>query len=156
MPNGQSGAGHLLQLERLFAPIADILESFRERHNLDLEKYYHEEPSWSFTFRHPSGGIGKISVLRSRLDELDLDCSWWYDDYDTMTRHIRRSRKEHLSAEVELIHEELERFLKLILSWKFGSWDEIHSGNKAWQKMWSREQFLHLLEKYPIPKATNQ
>lgn len=151
MDNKQAGTEYFSELESFFAPFAAVLQSFRERHNLKLEKYYHEEPSWSFTFRHPSGGVGKISVLRSR-DEVDFDCSWWYDDYDTMTRHIKRAREEHVPAQAEVMGEELERTLPVVLSWQAGSWDEAHGGYKVWQKTWTRDEFLRLPETYPIPK----
>jgi hypothetical protein len=156
MPNGQSGSRdeYLLQLAAAFEPVAQVLEKFGERHNLRLEKYYHEEPSWSFTFRHPSGGIGKIGILsRSTEGEgFDLNCSWWYDDYDSLKRHIKSFRKDHLPANPDILSEELERCLALVLSWVFGNWDEVHSGNKTWKKNWTREQFLGLVERYPIPK----
>ena len=151
MDNTQAGPEYFSELESFFAPLADVLQSFGERHNLKLEKYYHEEPSWSFTFRHPSGGVGKISVLRSR-NEVDFDCWWWYDDYETMTRHIKRMRKEHVPAKPKLVGEELERALQSLLSWKSGNWDEALGGNKVWQKTWTRDEFLRLPEKYPIPK----
>jgi hypothetical protein len=151
MDSKQGGMEYFPDLEGFFAPLAAVLQSFGERHNLKLEKYYHEEPSWSFTFRHPSGGVGKISVIRSR-DEVDFDCAWWYDDYDTMTRHIKRMRKEHAPAQAEVMGQELERTLPVVLSWQPGSWDEVHGGNKVWQKTWTRDEFLRLSEKYPIPK----
>src|SRR5579872_732750 len=54
MPNGDPDF-NVKELERFFSALAPVLEGFAQRHNLRLEKYYHEEPSWGFLCRHPSG-----------------------------------------------------------------------------------------------------
>jgi hypothetical protein len=49
MPNGDPDF-NVKELERFFSALASVLESFAQRHNLRLEKYYHQAPSWGFLY----------------------------------------------------------------------------------------------------------
>ena len=85
MPNGNPDF-NVKELERFFSALAAVLEGFAQRHNLRLEKYYHQAPSWGFLFRHPSGGVGKIEVQRVSEATVCILSDWWYDDFDAATR----------------------------------------------------------------------
>ena len=153
MPNGEPRlhASNRAETEKFFAPIADALAAFAERHNLKLEKYYHEAPSWSFAFRHPKGGVAKVEVSRTGQAP-EVSCAWWYDDYDTLQRHIKGDKSGPVTVNANVIVAELERCLALVLSWRFGDWDKSYGGNDVWKATWTREQFLLLSGAYPIPR----
>ena len=60
MPNGNPkfNVEELPKLEEFFAPFSDELQRFAEKHNLLIDKYWHQFHSWRFSFKHPKGGIG--------------------------------------------------------------------------------------------------
>lgn len=150
MPNGDPEFYVTAQskLEAFFEPIASVLTDFARQHNVKLRKYYHQFPSWDFSFRHPRGGAAQVEVVHENNDTVSLACSWWYDDYETLTRFIKRSRGKAFSPDSQLLTQELEKALALILSWQFGTWDEHHSGMKQWRQF-TKEQFEAHLGHYP-------
>jgi hypothetical protein len=152
LPNGDAEfhAQKRPELDRFFAPIADILTAFARQHNLKLERYYHQAPSWSFTFRHPRGGVGKIEVCREDACKVSVLCGWWYDEYDTLTRFSRSLKSQHLDLDPQVLSSEMEKYVRIVLSWQFGTWDERVGGNDSWLKSWSKQQFEALLDGYPI------
>jgi hypothetical protein len=153
MPNG-SPEFHLRdrpELEMFFRPIADVLAGFARRHNLILEKYYHEAPSWTCSFRHPDGGIARIEIRRETNKTVALVCCWWYDDYERLTRFLKKLKGEPKLLDPRMLSSELEISLKLILSWRFGAWDEQYSGYDSWKNTWTKQQFDALSELYPTP-----
>jgi hypothetical protein len=153
MPNGDPRSNVKMQeLDEFFRTIAEVLTQFAQRHNLKLQKYYHESPSWSFTFRHPKGGVAKIEVARESANTLHLSSSWWYDNYDNATRFARKTISQSLPRTPKVLDSELEKTLSLITSWQFGEWDESHGGNDSWKTNWTKQQFELLLEQYPIPR----
>ena len=149
MPNGDPDF-KLKELERFFSVLAAVFESFAQRHNLRLEKYYHQAPSWGFLFRHPSGGVGKIAVQRANEATVCILSDWWYDDFDAATRFIRTASAGPMPLNSELALE-LEKALSELLSWRFGDWHERHTGYTNWRKTWTKEQFQKLPAEYPEP-----
>jgi hypothetical protein len=153
MPNGDPDfhVNEEPKLEAFFGPIAEVLTDFSRRHNLELQKYYHQASSWDLTFRHPQGGVGKIDVCRytdetillndlrslalgGKIDayshtdaKVFLASIWWYDDHDKLTRFIKHVKHEPISRDAQLLLEALESSLKLILSWQFGQWDDQYA-----------------------------
>lgn len=61
MPNGNPDFDPKAA-EQWFAPIAGVLESFAQRHNLLVDRCYHDSPSWTFRFSHPRGGQASVGV----------------------------------------------------------------------------------------------
>jgi len=49
----------------------------------------------------------------------------------------------------QILNAELEKCLRMLLSWEFGSWDEEYGGNNEWSRNWTRDQFDALVEQYP-------
>lgn len=139
------------ELDEFFRPIANVLTDFARRHNLKLTKYYHYAPSWSFAFRHPCGGVGKVEVCREHSEALQVLCSWWFDDYDKLTRFIKTYKGESLPRDSQMLDHELEQSLNVVLAWLFGTWDEQQGGYHSWKNTWTKEQFNALLEQYPDP-----
>lgn len=152
MPNGHLDNSTRAELDSFFAPIASVLESFAEKHNLKLERYYHDAPSWHFIFKHPKGGVGKIDMSRHEKEKVRPSLMWWFDDYDTQERRTKSSAQPEVSRDATPIVEALETGLKLILSWRIGQWDKTYGGYKVWKKTWTKNEFLKLPDQYPIPR----
>ena len=151
MPNGDLDSKTRAELDGFFAPIAGALESFAEKHNLKLERYYHDAPSWHFIFKHPEGGVGKIDVSRSGEKTVRPSLAWWIDDYDRQERHVKLSTMAELPTEGAVILTELEAGLRLVLSWKLNQWNKTYGGYGMWKKT-SKEEFQRLTDQYPFPQ----
>jgi hypothetical protein len=152
MPNGDPDF-HLNEqpkLEAFFEPLAEVLTAFAQRHNVKLQKYYHQAPSWDFTFRHPQSGVGKIDVHRYSDDSVFLISYWWYDDYDLLTRFGKRVKHEPIPADAPRLSIALESSLRLVVSWQFGQWDDQYGGFDSWKQGCTKEQFEALSNDYPV------
>ena len=140
-------------LELFFEPVASAMEKFANRHNLRVTKYYHQFPSWDFTFRHPQLGVAKIEVFKETETTLEVNALWWFDDYDNFTRCVKKSEKECVKLNPNDLENVLTLAFQIILGWQFGTWDEKHSPEmyrRAWKPR-SKERFEKDLEYYPIP-----
>lgn len=154
MPNGTPDFHQAIEPEyaRFFEPVAIELCAFAERHNLKLEKYYHEAPVWSFLFRHPGGGIAKMDVEKESDNHCTLRKYWWRDDYDNGVRSIRQAQIPEFPRETGRIAPLLEDALHDILSWPANSWTVQHGGfSDIWQRTLSRDAFTQLEHAYPVP-----
>ena len=149
MPNGNPDF-NVKELERFFSALAAVLEGFAQRHNLRLQKYYHQAPSWDFLFRHPLGGVGQIEVQRASEATISIVSDWWYDDYDAATRFIKSTTLGPMPVNSEVTIK-LENALSEVLSWRFGHWDEQHTRGTVWRETWTKEQFEKLNAEYPEP-----
>ena len=154
MPNGEPDFAEttLPKLEAFFAPFANTCEQFAERHNVKIERYYHEFPVWSFLFRHPAGGIGKIDLVRKTDNTINLYRYWWCDDYDAATRSIKNEETQPILVTDANVDEMLETSLSAILNWKYGDWDGVYDGYESWHKHWTKKQFMALDNDYPTLK----
>jgi len=150
MPNGDPHFD-VDGIEGFFSSLRSSIEAFAERHNLRIQKYYHDSPSWDLLFRHPARGVGKIDILRRDEMHVAIQERWWFDDYDSATRSIRVRNRDPIEARPAQVTMALESSLRNILSWKFGTWDSEHSGHDNWYKTWSKAQFHELEKEYPIP-----
>jgi hypothetical protein len=61
VPNGNPSFD-LAEQEAWFAPLAQTIGELGRKHNLLLEKYYHESFSWDLRFNHPRGGHASVTV----------------------------------------------------------------------------------------------
>lgn len=150
MPNGNPNfeTEELPLLEAFFARISPVLESFSNTHNLLVEKYYHEGPSWSFLFKHPLGGSGQIEVEKTEDDCILLRKSWSIDDYESSTRFLKYPPGNKMGLDHTELHQSLEDALQDILQWKK---DDLisHKAPYPWSKRCSKEQFYEQYEKLP-------
>ncbi len=156
MPNGDPKFGEktLPGLEAFFARLAPLLERFAARHNLKIEKYYHESHSWSLQFRHPRGGVANIDVERQSADTVRLWACWWHDDYDKATRSIKRLQTEPLETATPVLQHALETTLDTVVSWEFGAWDSVHGGYEdIWHRTWTKSAFASMDLDYPEVKT---
>ena len=155
MPNGDPDFADktLPELEAFFAPFSAACQQFAKRHNIKIEKYYHQFPAWSFSFRHPAGGIGKLDLAKESESQLKIWEYWWHDDYDTATRSVKTKEHEPFGLEDIDVVEMLESALGNILSWKFGDWDNVHDGyESSWHGTFTKKQFEAQDQAYPVLK----
>lgn len=152
MPNGdpEFGEKSLPRLEAFFAKLAPLLNRFASKHNLKLEKYYHESSSWSLQFRHPHGGIAKIDVEKHSDNTVRIWACWWHDDYDKATRSIKRLETEPMDTAAAVLEVALDSTLARVVAWEFGTWDSVHGGYEdTWHRTWTKKQFAALDLDYP-------
>jgi len=153
MPDGGASAEHFAELERFFAPLAPAILDFVERHNLLLEKYYHEAPMWSLEFSHPAGGQARLDIARNKDQRLLVSATWWVDDYDTFTRSIRTNDAIAVAASGQALVPELEKLLGEVLGWRPGAWKQVATGYKGiWGKTWTKAEFEKMAQQWPRPK----
>ncbi|MHC4069727.1 MAG: hypothetical protein ACYS18_10845 [Planctomycetota bacterium] len=152
MPNGDPD-WHVKEypiLEKFFSKISDTLYKFAGSRNLQIEKYYHQLPSWWFKFRHPKGGEAYLEVRRINDEEVMLIQAWWYDDYDASTRSSKHPDPKTCELSnidlMKLLNEKLDE----MLSWEFGKWDNVYGGYK---RIWKghRKDFEKWREGLPYP-----
>ena len=155
MPNGSPDfyEKDLPALEAFFAPIADVLNRFADRHNLMADHYYHQSPSWRYNFRHPNGGVASIDVMKESADSVKVHLYWWVDDYDRFTRFSRTSSSAEVRIGAVDLTSVLEEEFDRVLSWQPGEWTHIASGyENSWGPM-GREWLEGDVERYPKPKV---
>jgi hypothetical protein len=154
MPNGSHDFGERLEiLEPFFASISDKLNEFASKHELLLERYYHESPSWRFSFRHPRRGVGCVEVMRVFDDSIKVYIYWWLDDYDQFARFIKRDETpEYVVGEVNLV-ELLDEQLRTVLSWDPGVWTQVATGYERYWRPMGKVWIERNDERYPVPKA---
>jgi hypothetical protein len=90
MPNGtpQFLEQELPTLEAFFSEISDVLKKFAEDFNLKIDQYWHQMPSWRFSFKHPKDGIACIEVMKESVTAIKIYSYWWIDDFE-MVQGIR-------------------------------------------------------------------
>jgi len=156
MPNGNPNfeKEELPFLEAFFSKISSVLESFSNEHNLLIEKYYHEGPSWNFQFKHPVDGVGKIQVQKNDNDTVCVGYVWWIDDYDTSTSFMKCTPPggEQIGLDHIELRQALEDALEDILRWE--KKDLVpHKAPYPWSKRCSKEQFYKYYESLPDLKV---
>lgn len=155
MPNGNPKfhEDELPALEAFFTPIADVLTHFASDHNLMLDKYYHQSPSWRLNFRHPKGGIASIDVMKESDHTLKIYGYWWLDDFDKFTRFIKRDESDVLDVGDTNLRVLVEKKFKEILSWELGEWTQNATGYEEYWKPQGRKWIEKDVERYPKPKV---
>jgi hypothetical protein len=155
MPNGSPKfyEEELPALEAFFSQIADVLNQFASRHNLMLDKYYHQSHSWRLNFRHPKGGVASIDVMKESDDSVRLYGYWWLDDYDQFTRFSKRDESDLLELSGINLNEHLENKLKDILCWELGDWTQIGTGYEEFWRPMGKKAIQKDVERYPKPKV---
>jgi hypothetical protein len=140
--------------EVFFANLTDCFERFAEKHNMKVDKYWHEFPSWRFTFKHPKGGLACIEVMKEEKAEFKVYGYWWLDNYNKGTRSSRKYESKILQIERADMRDLLEDTLEKIISWPLDSWTEVGTGfGLHWAKTFTEEQFGRLSDTYPTLKV---
>ena len=154
MPNGGYGTPEQwTEIEQFFDGIGPTLTQFAESHRLKIEKYTHEAPMWSFLFRHPRGGVGKIDVYRAEDDRLRIWAYWWRDAYREAKRYWRaESVREEMPAAELAESSVLRSTLQSILEWDEASLEPAKGEMTSWHQYFTEEQFDALVDEYPEPR----
>ena len=155
MPNGDPtwGERELPKLEKFFSKIAGVLKEFADKHNLMIDKYFHQFPAWHFRFRHPVDGVGQIEVSKNEDDSLNICGGWWVDYYDTTRRDFKHAETATISTDHEILCKTLEEMLRLIVSWNKSDLERgIENPYRERGVMDTREKVERELQKYPVPK----
>lgn len=140
-------------LELFFSSIADTLNEFAAKHNLRIDRYYHQSPSWAFRFRHPKGGAASVEVMREADDSIMVYSSWWLDDYKAFTRFARGDEGVQSRMGDENLEQILEEQFRRILSWELGEWTEVVTGFEAAWESAGKEYVEGDVERYPMPRV---
>jgi hypothetical protein len=137
-------------LDNFFSQFAWAFLNFAAEHHLRIDKYWHNFPSWRFSFRHPKGGAACIEVLKEGGTHLSVLAYWWLDNYDQGTRSSRRYQSETFTADSIKMAELLEETLTTIVTWPIDSWTEVTAGlGDSWKRSFTKEQFENQVDDYP-------
>lgn len=142
---------NLKNQEAWFAPIAPVISAFANKRNLFIVKYYHDSPSWTLRFAHPSGGTASISVSNYEESFAHIGSVWHYDDYDNFKRYLHWRKAMVVPKIPETISEELQREFDALLQVKYGDWNQVAEGYERIWSRYSKEQFEALGPHYPKP-----
>ena len=150
MPNGNASF-NLAEQEAWFEPLSQAISEVARRHNLLVEKYYHEGASWDLRFNHPRGGQASITVWNGGFDLAKVGAAWHVDDYDRFTRSIHWRHPRDVPKNPESVRRELEVEFSEILALPLGQWNQVASGYERVWGRFSKARFLAMAPKYPDP-----
>jgi hypothetical protein len=140
--------------EAFFAPLAVTISVFASSRNLQIQKYYHDSPTWDLCFAHPIGGYGKVHLTRTDPETLQLSAAVWVDEFEQFTRYIRRAGPRPVERDSEVLMNALTQMLDDVLSWPFDAHFVAHQGyERHWGAM-KKQEFLASEPAYPSPRKT--
>ena len=155
MPNGDPSASptEWKNIKAFFQGLSPILSTFAATHNLAIDEYYHESPSWTFRFRHPRGGAGGIHVERVDDSTIRVGSSWYIDEFENFTRYLKSDEGSDLILGAIDVRELLEKKLKDIVTWNKSDMTAFPDYERFWS-LYSREEWLQMspIERLPKPK----
>jgi hypothetical protein len=155
MPNGDPFASPIewKNIKTFFQGLSPILSTFAVAHNLAIDEYYHESPSWTFRFRHPKGGAGSIHVERVDDSTIRVGSSWYIDEFENFTRYLKSDEGSDLVLGAIDVRELLEKKLKDIVTWNKSDMTAFPDYERFWS-LYSREEWLQMstIERLPKPK----
>lgn len=141
---------HTSHWDDFFAQFSWAFLNFVARHNFQVDKYWHDMPSWRFSFRHPKGGAACIEVFREGEKQVSVLAYWWMDDYEQGTRSGRTYRSEILTVDSTEMADLLEETLRKTVSWPVNSWTDVSTGlGESWKRSFTKEQFELQVDNYP-------
>jgi len=150
MPNGDYSLSRddWAKIEAFFQGLSPILSTFAATHNLAIDKYYHDSPSWAFRFRHPKGGLGILEVKRLNESAIHVNIFWSLNHYDSFTQYFKREEGNDLLLAKTELGDVLEERLKAIVAWNKedlaprdakNPWADYRK--EEWEKIFSLERF---------------
>src|SRR5258708_3678952 len=155
MPNGDPFASptEWKKIGAFFQGCSPILSAFAATHNLAIEEYYHESPSWTFRFQHPKGGEGGIQVEHVDDSTARVGRYWYIDEFENFTRYLKSDKGSDLGLREVDLREILEQKLQDIVSWNKSDMIAHPDYEKFWS-VYSREEWLQMspIERLPKPK----
>lgn len=150
MPNGDPEFD-LRGQEKWFAPLAGVIETFALEHNLFIDKYYHDLPSWDLRFSHPKGGTASISISNIAPDHANIGSVWYVDEYDRFTRSLHWRAARSILKQPEVVLKALAEEFHAIIAVPFGAWNQVA---RDYEQIWghyTKEQFYAVGPHYPKP-----
>lgn len=154
MPNGNDSisSSGWTEIRAFFQNHSAVLLDFASAHNLAVDEYYHESPSWSFRFRHPKGGGAHVHLERLDALTIRIGGAWYVDEYETFTRHLKWAQNHDLLLENIDLRKELEASLNQVVTWEkkelipHPDYKNIWSlyNKKEWSKIFSTEHLPSL------------
>src|SRR5579862_6687490 len=139
VPNGNASF-NLSEQEAWFAPLSQAIDDVARKHNLLLEKYYHEAPSWALRFNHPRGGQASVTVSNGGA-VAKIGSVWHLDDYDQFTRFLHWRQERDVPRELESLRRELELEFVAVMALPLGQWNQVASGYKRVWGQFSKAAF---------------
>lgn len=153
MPNGTPHwEKKLPKVEIFFGKISKVLEDFANDHNLLIGKYYRQWPAWTFIFRHPKGGSGKIEVEKAGSRSVIVRSSWYIVNFENSTWFVREPKGVKCSLSHDALLRVLEDTFQQIISWEKDDLKAVKSKHYNGCKQYVKEEYEEQLNKYPVPK----
>jgi predicted MPP superfamily phosphohydrolase len=138
------------QLDKFFSQFSWAFLNFAAKHHLQVDNYWHDFPSWRFSFKHPKEGAACIEVFREGEAQVSVYAYWWMDDYEKGTRNGRTHQSEILSVDAIEMSDLLEETLTRTVSWPLNSWTDVTTGlGDVWKRTFTKEQFEDQVDNYP-------
>ena len=151
MPNGNP-LFNLSAQETWFAPLSQVIGEVARKHNLLLDKYYHENASWDLRFSHPRGGQASVTIYNvGAADIAKVGSVWCLDDYDRFTRFIHSRPLRQIPKKAESVRWELEVEFAAILALPLGQWHRVVTGYEGIWSQYSKAEFQAMAGKLPDP-----
>jgi hypothetical protein len=150
VPNGDPDFD-LRRQEQWFAPLASGIKAFALEHNLFIDMYYHDSPSWDLRFSHRKGGNASLYLSNVAPDHAGIGSSWYVDDFEQFTRSVHWRGVRSVPKEPELVREALAEELRAIIAVPFGAWNQVARGYEEIWRQYTKEQFYALGPNYPKP-----
>jgi len=153
MPNGnpEITPAEWTKIRLFFRNISPILSDFATEHNLAVDEYYHESPSWSFRFQHPKGGGAIVYVDRLNDSTVRVHGSWYVDEYETFTRYLKWGQNHDFVLEASQLKNELEACLSEIVGWEKRELTP-HPGYKNVWSAYSKEEWNKIFTTEHFPR----
>jgi hypothetical protein len=150
MPNGDPNFDRTEE-DAYFSTIADAINRFADRHNLLIEKYYHDSPSWALRFNHPKGGHVSIYVERRTDDEVGVSSVWHIDDYNAFTRSLHWRKTRPVAKSDDSLSLALAEEFSAILAVPLGAWNQVASDYKSSWGKYTKNEFEAMQYQFPDP-----
>jgi hypothetical protein len=149
MPNG--GPDYTIEewdrVDDYFKKNQEVLIAFSETYGLFIDKYYHNDSSWDFRFRHPKGGHATIELkYNPKTNQILISSNWYIDVYDEFTRYLQWGDTEIVTNETNLF-ETLKKRLIDMSKWDKNKMKTYGGYKDSWGK-YSKTEF----EKMVNPK----
>ena len=124
MPNGNPNFD-LAIADAWFSSLASTITRFSQRHNLYVDKYYHESSCWSLRFAHPAGGVGTIDILQLGAEQVGIGAHWHLDDEAGGKRSLLWRPRRDLNKDSALLEEALREELLSLVTTPLGQWTQV-------------------------------
>src|SRR5689334_15384120 len=150
MPNGDYSLTRddWAKIKAFFQEISHTLLAFAATHDLEIDEYYHDSPSWALRFRHPKGGLGTLEVKRLNESVVHVNIYWSVNDYDSFTQYFRLEEGDDLLLAKTKLGDVLEKRLKAVVAWDRKDLAPRDAKNpwadyskEEWEKIFSLERF---------------